>query len=193
MKLAGKFDPLLARGKRRVRADVDTPNNPPNRTAAVGSPPPPPPGGPGGGGSPPPFPPFPPFDPEALAMNPALSTLGAGAAAAGLATLGNVVTGQAQEKSPGRLIAEALGAGALGAGVGATLGPGYMNRLVKAGSTSPKAEFALGTGIGVLGAGALGGAIGGGIMNVVQGEDPERYGSSNTLMARTATPTLQYM
>jgi hypothetical protein len=76
-----------------------------------------------------------------------LSMLGAGAAAAGLATLGNVVTGQAQEKSPGRLIAEALGAGALGAGAGATLGPGYMNRLVKAGSTSPKAEFALGTGI----------------------------------------------
>jgi hypothetical protein len=149
MKLAGKFDPLLARGKRRVRVDVDSPNNPPNRTAAGGSPPP-----------------FPPFDPEALAMNPALSTLGAGAAAAGLATLGNVVTGQAQEKSPGRLIAEALGAGALGAGVGATLGPGYMNRLVKAGSTSPKAEFALGTGIGVLGAGGLGGAIGGGVMNV---------------------------
>jgi hypothetical protein len=148
MKLAGKFDPLLARGK-----------------AALTN----------------------------AAMNPALSTLGAGAAAAGLATLGNVVTGQAQEKSPGRLIAEALGAGALGAGVGATLGPGYMNRLVKAGSTSPKAEFALGTGIGVLGAGALGGAIGGGIMNVFQGEDPERYGSSNTLMARTATPTLQYM
>jgi hypothetical protein len=117
MKLAGKFDPLLARGK-----------------AALTN----------------------------AAMNPALSTLGAGAAAAGLATLGNVVTGQAQEKSPGRLIAEALGAGALGAGVGATLGPGYMNRLVKAGSTSPKAEFALGTGIGVLGAGALGGAIGGG-------------------------------
>jgi hypothetical protein len=117
MKLAGKFDPLLARGK------VALTN---------------------------------------AAMNPALSTLGAGAAAAGLATLGNVVTGQAQEKSPGRLIAEALGAGALGAGVGATLGPGYMNRLVKAGSTSPKAEFALGTGIGVLGAGGLGGAIGGG-------------------------------
>jgi hypothetical protein len=45
MKLAGKFDPLLARGKRRVRADVDTPNNPPNRTAAGGSPPPPPPRG----------------------------------------------------------------------------------------------------------------------------------------------------
>ncbi len=175
MKLAGKFDPLLARGKRRVRANVDSPDNPPKRTAAGGSPPP-----------------FPPFDLEALAMNPALSTLGAGAAAAGLATLGNVVTGQAQEKSPGRLIAEALGAGALGAGVGATLGPGYMNRLVKAGSTSPKAEFALGTGIGVLGAGALGGTIGGGVMNVVQGEDPERYGSSNTLMARTATPTLQY-
>jgi hypothetical protein len=40
MKLAGKFDPLLARGKRRVRADVDSPNNPPNRTAAAGSPPP---------------------------------------------------------------------------------------------------------------------------------------------------------
>ena len=147
MKLAGKFDPLLARGK-----------------AALTN----------------------------AAMNPALSTLGAGAAAAGLATLGNVVTGQAQEKSPGRLIAEALGAGALGAGVGATLGPGYMSRLVKAGSTSPRAEFALGTGLGVLGAGALGGTIGGGVMNVVQGEDPERYGSSNTLMARTATPTLQY-
>jgi len=31
-----------------------------------------------------------------------------------------------------------------------------------------------------------------GVMNVIQGEDPERYGSSNTLMARTATPTLQY-
>ena len=176
MKLAGKFDPLLARGKRRVHAQGNIPPEDPKRTAAGGSPPP-----------------FPPFDLEALAMNPALSTLGAGAAAAGLATLGNVVTGQAQEKSPGRLIAEALGAGALGAGVGATLGPGYMNRLVKAGSTSPKAEFALGTGLGVLGAGALGGTIGGGITNVVQGEDPERYGSSNTLMARSATPTLQYV
>lgn len=178
MKLAGKFDPLLASGKRRVRANVDSPDNPPKRTAAGGSPPP-----------------FPPSDSAALAMNPMnpmLSMLGAGAAAAGLATLGNVVTGQAGEKSPNRLIAEAIGAGALGAGVGAALGPGYMSRLVKAGSTSPKAEFALGTGLGVLGAGALGGSIGGGVMNVVQGEDPERYGSSNTLMARTATPTLQY-
>lgn len=148
MKLAGKFDPLLARGK-----------------AALTN----------------------------AAMNPLLSTLGAGAAAAGLATLGNVVTGQAQEKSPGRLIAEALGAGALGAGAGAALGPGYISRLAKAGSTNPKAEFALGTGLSVLGAGALGGTIGGGVMNVVQSEDPEGYGSSNTLMARTATPSLQYM
>jgi hypothetical protein len=148
MKLAGKFNPLLARGK-----------------AALTN----------------------------AAMDPTLSTIGAGAAAAGLATLGNVVTGQAQEKSPGRLLAEALTASALGAGAGATLGPGYMSRLVKAGSTSPKAEFALGTGLSVLGAGALGGTIGGGITNVVQGEDPERYGSSNTLMARSATPTLQYM
>ena len=177
MRLAGKFDPLLARGKRRVLVSGDSP------------PPPPPPRTTGGGLPPPPPPPFSPGS----AMNPMLSMLGAGAAAAGLATLGNVVTGQAQEKSPGRLIAEALGAGALGAGVGATLGPGYMSRLVKAGSTSPKAEFALGTGLGVLGAGALGGTIGGGVMNVIQGEDPERYGSSNTLMARSATPTLEYM
>lgn len=175
MKLAGKFDPLLASGKRRVRADVDSPDNPPKRTAAGGSPPP-----------------FPPFDLETLAMNPTLSTLGAGAAAAGLATLGNVVTGQAGEKSPGRLIAEAIGAGTLGAGVGAALGPGYMSRLVKAGSTSPRAEFALGTGLGVLGAGALGGAIGGGVMNLVQGKDPEGYGSSNTAMALNTVPTLQY-
>lgn len=147
MKLAGKFNPLLQKGK-----------------AALTN----------------------------AAMNPMLSTLGAGAAAAGLATLGNVVTGQAQEKSPGRLIAEAIGAGALGAGTGAALGPGYMSRLVKAGSTSPRAEFALGTGLGVLGAGALGGAIGGGVMNLVQGKDPEGYGSSNTAMALNTVPTLQY-
>jgi len=56
----------------------------------------------------------------------------------------------------------------------------------------------------LLGAGAVGGLAGGGVSNIAgmfgipgleqnQQVDPESYGSSNTQMARTSTPTLRYL
>lgn len=55
------------------------------------------------------------------AMNPYASAAGLGGLAAGAATLGNIVSGEAAEEGPGRLALEALGAGALGAAVGARI------------------------------------------------------------------------
>jgi hypothetical protein len=47
-------------------------------------------------------------------LNPLASSLGVGAATAGAATLGNIVSGEADREGGGRVALEALGAGALG-------------------------------------------------------------------------------
>jgi hypothetical protein len=66
-----------------------------------------------------------------ISGNPGMSAVAGGLGAAGLATLGNVVTGQAQEEAPGRLGMEALGAGAAGALLGTQI-PGLRNRATTA-------------------------------------------------------------
>ena len=58
------------------------------------------------------------------ALNPYISALGVGGLAAGGATLGNLISGEAAEEGPGRLGLEALGAGALGAVLGASIPDG---------------------------------------------------------------------
>jgi hypothetical protein len=52
-------------------------------------------------------------------LNPLVSGLGLGAATAGTATLGNIISGEADREGGGRLALEALGAGALGGALGA--------------------------------------------------------------------------
>lgn len=68
---------------------------------------------------------------NAISKNPVASAVAGGLGAAGLATLGNVVTGQAQEEGPGRLGLEALGAGALGAIAGSKI-PALRSQAVRA-------------------------------------------------------------
>ena len=58
---------------------------------------------------------------KAIGRNPVASAVAGGLGAAGLATAGNLVTGQAQQEGPGRLGLEALGAGALGAALGSQI------------------------------------------------------------------------
>ena len=53
--------------------------------------------------------------------NPVKSAVAGGLGAAGAATLGNLISGEAQEEGPGRTVLEALGAGALGAAAGSYL------------------------------------------------------------------------
>lgn len=62
-----------------------------------------------------------------ISKRPVASAVAGGLGAAGLATLGNIVTGQAQQEGPGRLGLEALGAGALGAALGSQI-PGLRGR-----------------------------------------------------------------
>lgn len=148
------------------------------------------------------------FSPEMKAM------LGVGALTAGASTLGNIVTGQAQEKGPGRVALEALGAGALGGALGRRLPladtvvteildevPLYQDpRARMLGKRSVEAGIVAAG----LGAGALGGLAGGGVANVGQlvgipglqqqaPMDPESYGSSNSMGARYKQPTMQYV
>lgn len=66
-----------------------------------------------------------------ISRNPIASAVAGGLGAAGLATLGNVVSGEGQQEGPGRLGLEALGAGALGAAFGAQI-PGLRGRAVNA-------------------------------------------------------------
>lgn len=56
-----------------------------------------------------------------ISKNPFASTLAGGLAAAGMSALGNVIDEQADEKEPARLVAEAAGAGALGAIAGSMI------------------------------------------------------------------------
>jgi hypothetical protein len=143
-----------------------------------------------------------------------------GLGAAGLATLGNLSSGESDYESPGRMGLEALGAGALGA-LAARAVPAMAQRYTKeAGrsrmqkananrpdikSLSPEELQALGkitnlyaetapyrgvvSGTGLmLGAGGLGGQIGGGVANIGNMAglpiDPEMPGSSNTRNSR---------
>ena len=66
-----------------------------------------------------------------ISRNPAASAVAGGLGAAGLATLGNIASGEASEESPARLGLEALGAGALGAALGSQV-PGLRGRAAKA-------------------------------------------------------------
>ena len=148
------------------------------------------------------------FSPEMKAM------LGVGALTAGASTLGNIVTGQAQEKGPGRVALEALGAGALGGVLGRRMPaasasvmdtlrahPMYQDpKIMELGKRGAEATMVAAG----LGAGGLGGLAGGGVANVGQmvgipglqqqaPMDPESYGSSNSMGARYKTPTMQYV
>jgi len=62
------------------------------------------------------------------AMNPYASAAALGGLAAGGATLGNLISGEAAQEGPGRVALEALGAGGLGAAYGATL-PGRLSMI----------------------------------------------------------------
>ncbi len=62
-----------------------------------------------------------------ISRKPVASAVAGGLGAAGLATLGNIVTGEAQEEGPGRLGLEALGAAGLGAVVGSQI-PGLRGK-----------------------------------------------------------------
>lgn len=66
---------------------------------------------------------------NSLFKNPAASAVAGGLGAAGLATLGNITSGEANQEAPGRMGLEALGAGALGAVVGSQI-PGLRGRAV---------------------------------------------------------------
>ena len=189
-------------------------------------------------------------------MNPYVSAAGIGGLAAGGATLGNIVFGEAAEEGPGRLGLEALGAGALGAALGYQVPALHAARrgILRGGAENLAREGAgkrvkvdpstgqvyteignsadsvesrkaylqqaklgraidkAGIGAYTLGAGALGGMIGGGVANVgqlvgipglqqdaamqmaaQQAIDPESYGSSNSAGARYKAPTTQYV
>lgn len=58
---------------------------------------------------------------NSLFKNPAASAVAGGLGAAGLATLGNITSGEANQEASGRMGLEALGAGALGAVVGSQI------------------------------------------------------------------------
>jgi hypothetical protein len=68
---------------------------------------------------------------NSISRNPVASAVAGGLGAAGLATLGNVVSGQATEEGPARLGIEALGAGALGAALGTQI-PGLRGKAAAA-------------------------------------------------------------
>jgi len=58
---------------------------------------------------------------NAISRNPVASAVAGGLGAAGLATLGNVISGEAQEEGPGRVALEALGAAGLGSVMGSRI------------------------------------------------------------------------
>jgi len=66
-----------------------------------------------------------------ISRNPVASAVAGGLGAAGLATLGNIVSGQAAEEGPARMGLEALGAGALGAALGTQI-PGLRGKAARA-------------------------------------------------------------
>ncbi len=66
-----------------------------------------------------------------ISRNPVASAVAGGLGAAGLASLGNIVSGEAAEEGPARLGMEALGSGALGAALGTQI-PGLRGRAATA-------------------------------------------------------------
>ena len=164
---------------------------------------------------------------EELLKRPGALMAAGGLGAAGLATLGNVASGQNQYESPARMGLEALGAGALGA-LATRAAPAMVKRYGREaageralkGITHPRVKEAgkkltpaqlklaedgalvgasiyqntapyrgglYGAGL-MLGAGAAGGQLGGGIANIGNMAglpiDPEMPGSSNTMNSR---------
>ena len=144
-----------------------------------------------------------------------------GLGAAGLATLGNMSSGEADYESPGRIGLEALGAGTLGAlasrrlpqlakyyspvatkerlkktgqemvNAGVIRTPADVKDYARIAAMSTKAAPYVGATYGaglMLGAGGLGGQIGGGVANIGNMAglpiDPEMPGSSNTMNSR---------
>ena len=195
---------------------------------------------------------------NAISRNPVASAVAGGLGAAGLATLGNVVSGEAQEEGAGRLGLEALGAGAAGALMGSKIPemrgmygkrlrdlrsvvretPAAVSHRAKMSERDVASAEAIrdfmrdayrqgadpdelisqlrgglragqslintaGIPLGLTAAGAAGGMLGGGVSNVgnavgipglqqQMAVDPESYGSSNTMLARSSVPTLRY-
>ena len=176
-----------------------------------------------------------------IGRRPIPSALASAALAGGLATAGNIVSGEAAREEPGRLAAEALGAAALGGMYGSRLpaaraalyggkravakdiaaqGAGKMatgtgvqignsanaeelRKAARLGMNAMNYGAAASTGLGMLGAGAVGGMVGGGVSNLAQMVglpgfqqqgiiDPEAYQSSNMPGTRQSIPTLQY-
>jgi hypothetical protein len=178
-----------------------------------------------------------------VSKRPVASAVAGGLGAAGLATLGNALSGEAGTEEGGRLGLEAIGAGALGAVMGAQIptlrgkatklyrdignvslqNPGavarraemspqdikqaefmrdLLNETVRTGAAQPqqlrddiktslrRAQGAVNLGTipaGLMTAGAVGGALGGGLANLAgslgipgMGIDPEGYSSNNT-------------
>lgn len=68
---------------------------------------------------------------DVISRKPVASAVAGGLGAAGLATLGNVISGEAAEEGPARLGMEALGAGALGVALGTQI-PGLRGRAATA-------------------------------------------------------------
>jgi hypothetical protein len=65
-----------------------------------------------------------------ISRRPVASAVAGGLGAAGLATLGNIMSGESEQEGAPRLGLEALGAGALGAAVGAQI-PGLRGKATK--------------------------------------------------------------
>lgn len=100
----------------------------------------------------------------------------------------------------------ARGAGKMATGAGVEIGNSanmeQLRNAARLGMNAMNYGAAAGTGLGMLGAGAIGGMVGGGVSNLAQmvgvpgfqqqAMDPEMYGSSNTVLARSSVPTLQY-
>ncbi len=119
--------------------------------------------------------------------------IGTGLATSGLSVLGNAVTGQLDEKEPGKVISEALGAGLLGAGHGA-LGAvinNQLNKQIALGNMAAPSKLhsslvnaaSLG---GSVAFGGLGGMIGGGISSAIDAAGVSGFGSSNTANAKNS-------
>jgi len=100
------------------------------------------------------------------------------------------------------------GAGQMATGTGMQVGAAADNeklrQAARVGINAMNIGAAAGTGLGYLGAGAVGGMLGGGVSNIAQMAslpgfnqnvitDPELTGSSNTPGARSSTPTLRYI
>jgi hypothetical protein len=184
-----------------------------------------------------------------ISRRPVASAVAGGLGAAGLATLGNIMSGESEQEGAPRLGLEALGAGALGAAVGTQI-PGLRGKATKLyrdignvslqnpGAVARKAQMSpqeiqqaeamrdilnqtvqsgidpaqlrkdmktsvgriqtginsVGIPLAIVGAGAAGGMLGGGISNIAGALgapiDPEGYSSNNTPSAQYGVKSL---